>query len=115
MRCDVARSSSVNRRRKIYTGGKTTYDARATCQNTRTTMRMMVAQSSPERELARRWHSASRKETTVKVVGDGVLLLHKQEEDIRNYCRHLVNNEWHGLKVLTVGGGWRSHDRTWRM
>jgi hypothetical protein len=36
------------------------------------------------------------KESNVEGVRDGVLLLHKQEEDITNQCRHLVGNEQHG-------------------
>jgi hypothetical protein len=43
----------------------------------------------------------------VKGVRDDVLLLQKQEEDIRNQCGHLVGDERDGGKVLTIGGGWR--------
>jgi hypothetical protein len=41
----------------------------------------------------------------VRKVGDGVLLLHKQGEAIRNQCRHLVGDEWHGGEELTSDGG----------
>jgi hypothetical protein len=39
-------------------------------------------------------------------VRDGVLLLHKQGEAIRNQCGHLVGDEWHGGEELIDDGGW---------
>jgi predicted RecA/RadA family phage recombinase len=47
-------------------------------------------------------------------VRDGVLLLHKQEGDVRKRLGHLVSDEQHGREVLTIGGGQQSHDLTWR-
>jgi hypothetical protein len=82
---DAARSLSAYRWHKIYTsGGKTTHDTRPTHCYTRTLKGTVVSGSSPEQSLARWWCSVLRKETPVKKVGNGVLLLHKQEEDIRN-------------------------------
>jgi hypothetical protein len=42
--------------------------------------------------------------TTVKKVGDLVLLLHMQGEAIRNQCGHLVGDERHGGEELTDDG-----------
>jgi hypothetical protein len=82
---DAAWSLMANRRHKIYTGGrKTTYDIQPTCRYTRTSKGTAVAESSPEQNSTRWWRSTSRKGTTARGVGDGVLLLHKQKEDIRN-------------------------------
>jgi hypothetical protein len=37
-----------------------------------------------------------------------------QEGDMRRWFRHLVGDEKHNGEELTVDGGWRSHDLTWR-
>jgi hypothetical protein len=82
---DAAQSSSVNRRRKIYTDSrKTTYDAFPTCLYTKISKGTAAAESSLEQNTAQWWCSMSRKGMVVKRVGDGVLLLHKQEENIGN-------------------------------
>jgi hypothetical protein len=67
---------------KVYR--ESTYKDQATRRYTRALKGIAVAGFSPERNSAQRWRSASRKGMAVKGVGDGVLLLHKQEEDIRN-------------------------------
>jgi hypothetical protein len=43
-------------------------------------------------------------------VGNEVLLLHGQEQDIRNTFIHLVDEEEHDGEELTIYGGWRLHD-----
>jgi hypothetical protein len=43
-------------------------------------------------------------------VGDEVLLLHGQEQDIRNRFGHLVDKEKHDGEELTIYGGWRLRD-----
>jgi hypothetical protein len=43
-------------------------------------------------------------------VGNGVLLLQRQEEDVRNQFGHLVGDEKHNGEEITIDGGRRSHD-----
>jgi hypothetical protein len=67
---------------KVY--GESTYKDQATLHYTIASKGKAVAGFSPERNSARQWHSALRKGAAAKGVRDDVLLLHRQEEDIRN-------------------------------
>jgi hypothetical protein len=76
---DAARSSMENRWCKFHSGGRqTTHSTRPMRHYTGTSKGMMARGFSPQQSLA------LRKGTAAKGVGDGVLLLHKHEEDIRN-------------------------------
>jgi hypothetical protein len=97
----VARLSTIDD--KVYS--ESTYKDQATCRYTGALKGKVIAGFSLEWNSDWRWHSTSRKETMVRKVEDGVLLLHKQGEAIRNQCRHLVGDEWHRGEELTSDGG----------
>jgi hypothetical protein len=51
----------------------------------------------------------------VEGVGDGVMLLHKQEGDMRKRFGHQVGDEQHGGEELTIDGGRRMRVPMWMM